>query len=249
MRLEKLVNSPEAERAYVHLLHSVGVDRLLQVRRLLRRLAETTGEQQEDRLLIQSSQCESQCARGGRIEPLDVVNCEDNWPLARESLQSAPDSDTERAQIEALRILLEEQCQFECVAPGRGQRRQYALDHVLEQVAETGVRQSSFRFRRPGHKDAESSLTGCLDTGKPQGRLPDPSFAFQRERSRSCRFAVEECLYGGELQLPPHDVDSHRRSTIKLRLTCCNRRKPRWTRPWGTRRPAAERDGAPVYRG
>ena len=71
------MDGSETERADVQPLHSVGTDRLLEVRRL-RALTETTGEQEEDRPLVQPPQRKSECARRGRIEPLDVVDREDN---------------------------------------------------------------------------------------------------------------------------------------------------------------------------
>jgi len=142
------VSGPETERADVQPLHSVGRDRPLEVWRL-RTFAEATGDQQEDRPIVQPPQRESECARRGRIEPLDVVDREDNRPLGGENLQRAPDRDTERAQIEAVRVFLNEECHLERVAPGRRHRRQYALEHVLEQVAEAGVGQPPFRFSRP----------------------------------------------------------------------------------------------------
>ena len=217
MCLEKLVNGPETERADVQPLHSVGTDRQLEVRRL-RTFAEATGEQQEDRPIAQPPQRESECARRGRIEPLDVVDRKDNRPVGSENLQRAPDRDTERARIEAVRIFLNEECYLERVAPGRRQRRQYALEHVLEQVAEAGVSQTAFRFGRPRYEDTESSFTGGLDTRKPQGRLPDSRLALQHERDRAFRRTFEERVYGGELDLPADDVDGHGQTTLNRRL-------------------------------
>jgi hypothetical protein len=118
--LEKLVNGPETERADVQPLHSVGTDRLLEVRRL-RTLAETTGGRRMD--LSSRRRSANAGARRGRIEPLDVVDREDNWPLGGENLQRAPDGDAERTRIEAVRIFINEECYLERVSPRRRQGR------------------------------------------------------------------------------------------------------------------------------
>ena len=211
------MNGPETERADAQPLHSVVTDRRLEVQRL-RTFTEATGEQQEDRPIAQPPQRERKCARRGRIEPLGVVDRKDNRPVGGENLQRAPDRDTERARIEAVRIFLNEECYLERVAPGRRQRRQYALEHVLEQVAEAGVGQTAFRFGRPRYEDTESSFSGGLDTRKPQGRLPDSRLAFQHECDRAFRRTFEERVYGGELDLPADDVDGHGQPTLNRRL-------------------------------
>ena len=203
--LEKLVNGTEAQRADVQPLHAVVTDRPLEVRRL-RTFAEATGEQQEDRPIAQPPQREGERARRGRIEPLDVVDREDNRPLGSENLERTPNRDTERARVEAVRIFLDEECHLERVAPGRRQRRQHVLEHVLEQVAEAGVCQPSFRFSRPRNEDTEASFAGRLDTRKPQRRLPDARLALEHERRRSVGGPVEEGVDGGKLDLPAHDV-------------------------------------------
>src|SRR5262245_23657358 len=82
--------------------------------------------------------------------------------------------------------------------------------------------QPSLRFRGPSYEDTESPSTGGCDTGKPQGRLPDSRLALQRERDRTFLLTVEEHVYGGELDLPAHDVDGHRCATMNGRLDYCN---------------------------
>ena len=180
------MNRAETERADVQPLHSVGTDRPLEIRRL-RTFAEATGEQEEDRPLVHPPQRERECARRGRVEPLVVVDREDNRPLGSENLQRAPDRDAERARIEVVSILLDEERDLQRMAPGRRQRRQHALENALEQVAEAGVGQPPLRFSRPRHEDAEPSFTRSLDPGEPERRLPDACLALEHERQRPFR--------------------------------------------------------------
>src|SRR5262249_56337452 len=133
--------------------------------------------------------------------------CQDNRPLRSENLQRAPDGDTKCARIEAVGILLDEECYLERMAPGRRQHRQDALEHALEQVAKAGMSQPPLRFRRPRYEDTESPFTGGRDTGNPEGRLPDPRLALQRERDRTVLVTVEARVYGGALHHPPHYCD------------------------------------------
>ena len=206
--LEKLVDGAEAQRTDVQPFHPIGTDRPLEVRRL-RTFARATGEQKEDRPFIQPPQRESKCARRGRIEPLAVVDRENNWPLGSENLERAPDRDTERARIEVFGILLEEECYLECTAPGCRQRRQHALENAFEQVAEAGVGQPPLGFCRPRRQDAEPSCARSLEPGEPERRLPDARLTLEHERQRPFHDTIEKRVYRRELSLPADGLDGH----------------------------------------
>ena len=131
-------------------------DRVLEVR-LLRTIAQASGEQEEYRLLVQAPERESERARRGRIEPLDVVDREDDGPCgARTSsaLRTATPSvrgsnpsgsSSTRSAISSARRL-------------GGDNTEHVVEHALEQVAEPSIGEPSLRLSRPRHRTRSPCL-------------------------------------------------------------------------------------------
>jgi len=124
-----------AERSQRQPLHILRTQRVLEPRRL-RSVTDPAGEQQGHLVRGEPSQCECERARRGRIEPLDVVDREqERLPLAEE-LQRITDGHGERALIDGItRCLLHEQRCFECTPPRRRNRRQDIAKDLLEEIA------------------------------------------------------------------------------------------------------------------
>jgi hypothetical protein len=191
VRLEELVNGAEAERADVQTLSSASRDRLRELRPLSTS-AEASGEQEENRLLVHTPKREGKRARRGRIEPLDVVDGDDNGPFGSQNLQRAADSDAEGARIEAFRLVLDEERDLERPSSRWGQRGQNVVEHTLEQVAEHHIGESLLRLDWPRRQDAQSSLTSGLDACKPERRLSDPHLALEHKRAGPSGGTLEE---------------------------------------------------------
>jgi hypothetical protein len=189
--LQKAVCGAEAEGADGQPFNAVALDRPLELRRY-RFFTEATGEQQENGLLAHPSQGKRQRARRGRIEPLEVVDSEHERGLPGENIQRAPDSDAERARIRAIGGILDEERHLERAAPRRRQRRQHALERVLEEVAEARVGKTSLHLRWLRQEDAESPRTRGVDARTPERRLPDPRLALEHECGQSHGGPVED---------------------------------------------------------
>ena len=188
-RLEKHVNGTETERADGQPLDAVRLERRLELRGR-GSFVRAAGEQNVDGLVVHPPQRKRQHARRRRVEPLDVVDGKHDRRLGSESLQCATDCNAERARIRAGIGILDEERDLERAPPRCRQRRQDALEHVLEQVAETGVSEPSLRLGRPRHEDTKSSLMRGLDAGQPDRRLSDPRGALEHECRRSLEAAV-----------------------------------------------------------
>jgi hypothetical protein len=163
------VGRAESERTDGQSPEAVALDRPLDLRPL-QSFAEATGKQQENRLLAQASQRERERACRGRIEPLDVVDREDDRRFRSENVQCAPDSDAERARIRAVGALLAKECYLERAAPRHRQRGKHDLELVLEQVAEASVgkpRSASAgrdkRTRNPRSRAASTPASQSVD--------------------------------------------------------------------------------------
>jgi hypothetical protein len=157
-----------------------------------------------DALFAHPPQRKRQRVRRGRVEPLDVVDGKHDRPVCRESLQCAADSNAERTRICAGVGVLDEECHLERAPPRRRQRRQDSLEHVLEQVAEARVGESSLGLGGPRHENTQLPLTRSLHTRKPERRLPDPCGAVEHQGSRTVGL-VEKRMDRAELRLPADD--------------------------------------------
>jgi hypothetical protein len=107
-----------AERSHRQRADALGAERLLELRRL-RSLDEPSGEQQARAVPLEPPQRERKCSRGGRVEPLNVVDGnQKGLPLA-EKLQRIAHGHGQRPAIHRIaRRVLEEQRHLER-APAR----------------------------------------------------------------------------------------------------------------------------------
>ena len=147
--LQDRVQRARAERADLHALEPLVVDRELELRHR-DAVPEPAGEEQADVLLRQSPQRERQSARRGRVEPLDVVDRDQNR-LALASRSSALRTATAsvRTSTGSSGPSLEQERGLERAAPRAGQLRQHVGERVLEQVSERGVRDPQLDLAGP----------------------------------------------------------------------------------------------------
>ena len=99
-----------------------------------------TRPDEQDRRIGQSAQREAERARRRRVEPLEVVDRNDQQLVLRERLQGAADGDAERACVgRAAGRLLEQERDLERAPSRRSKERQNVVEGVVEEVAESGV--------------------------------------------------------------------------------------------------------------
>jgi hypothetical protein len=105
---------------------------------------------------MRASSVQPQRAARLLIEPLGVVDGDDNAPVVRKPPQEAEQPGRDRARLGGLaRRLLEEERNAERATLRRGQPTDLVVDFSQE-VAEAGVRQLAFGLRRARLEDTES---------------------------------------------------------------------------------------------
>ena len=200
----------DAERSHLHPLNGLRTERLLESRPL-RSVDQAPGEQQEHACSGEPSERERERARRRGIEPLKIVDRDENGPVVGEQLQRAPSRDPECARIHRIcGRLFEEKRHLERAPPGRRQRGQDVVEDVLEEIAEPDVGEAALGLGRSRREDAQSTRARMLDAGQPERRLPDPRIALQHECGRPFPHVVDEGVKGGELLLPADDLEHHR---------------------------------------
>ena len=90
-----------AERPHDHLPDAVRTQRALELR-LLRALDQPPCEQKADRARVEPPQGERERARRGRVEPLNVVDGDQNRPTFAQKLQRVAHCNRERAAIDGI---------------------------------------------------------------------------------------------------------------------------------------------------
>src|SRR5436190_4478266 len=131
----------DAERSHRQTPNALGVERALEHRRLCA-AAEPPREQEPYALRGKPSQRERERAGRRGVEPLEVVDREENRLALGEHLQGAARGDPECARLACTcGRVLEEQRDLERTSLRRREKRQYVGDDVLEQIAQADVRE------------------------------------------------------------------------------------------------------------
>ena len=139
-------------------------------------------EEHEHRCRAQPPQSEGEGARRWPVEPLDVVDRHEERAGVREQLQRVAHRDRERTVVDGLGGHLAQQRHLERPPPRNAQRREHVVDHALEQVAETRVRETTLRLRGSRREHHETMRARTFDTRLPERRLAD---ARRRPRGRA----------------------------------------------------------------
>src|SRR5213078_2678513 len=133
----------------------------------------------------------------------------------------------------------DQQGTFQRPTPRRQQPGEHVTQHVLEQIAQPHVSETTLRLDRPRREHAVAERTRVLDTGEPEGRLADPWLTLQHECRRPTGGTVEEAGDRAELHIAPNDLDcAHTTIVTALRreVTATSRLRSRRTRPALSRR-------------
>ena len=204
---EELVDRAEPERADRQPRH-FGIQR--------RPLPGTLGKQERDRLVANTPHRERKRGRGRRVEPLDVVDGQQDRTAAGERAQSSEERDRDRTLIgHGPASLSEQQRELQGTALRGGERGENLVENRLEEVAERRKRQRGLgRARRRGQNPKLTASRG-FDAGAPQGRLPDPGLALDQKRGPTAERRHERAHHS-ELILSSDHATGH----LDNRLTC-----------------------------
>jgi hypothetical protein len=136
----------DAERLDLKVLETLCGERVLELRRPYA-LGRAAGEQDDDGLRHDPPQREHQGVHRRGVEPLHVVDGEEQRALVGEQLERLADSDGEGAPVDRIaRRVLEQQRDLERPLPRRRQRRQHVVENSLEEIAQTGIGKAALRL-------------------------------------------------------------------------------------------------------
>ena len=79
------------------------------------------------------------------------------------------------------------------------------VEGCTDEIGKGGIRELRLALRGPRLENAEPSRLGNAEAFEPDRRLSDACLAFDDERMRSQRGALEETLDGGKLSLTADD--------------------------------------------
>ena len=146
----------------------------------------------------------------GRVEPLGVVDRDDDRALVGERTQRAQERETDRVGVRRRALVVaEDERARERPVLRRRQRRERLVEHGAQEIADAGERERRLALGRAGREDAEPTVARLLETRLPEGGLPDAGVAFERDHDRSRGDARHEVAKGRELGLPSHDARGH----------------------------------------
>ena len=202
---DETLDRADAERPDGQSLDHSGKRRLERRRRLA-----AAGEEDPDRLAVEPPQREREHIRRRRIEPLDVVDREQQRAAGGQRDERVVHPDRERARIcRDVPLGIEQQRRLERPTPWRREHRQHFGGGFPEQVAEPGVRESLLGLGGPRGKHTEPSLARRLRPGQPERRLADARLAFEHEGGGTFRGPLDEVEQGGEFLVSSDDVHPH----------------------------------------
>jgi hypothetical protein len=166
-------------------------------------------EEQEHRCLAEPPEREGERPRRREVEPLDVVDRDDERAGLREQLQHVAHRDRQRAVVDGLFGLVLQERHLERPPPRRAQPWQRLVGDTLEEVAQARVREAALRLRGARREHHEATCARRLDGSLPERRLADPRVPLEDEHRRAVVRSLEEPRDGGQLLLPADDLEHH----------------------------------------
>ena len=163
--------------------------------------------QDTDRLGLQPPEHEAEDLRRARIDPLRVVDRDEQRPL----LDEDPD-DREQRRCEQPRLrrrpvrLADQERDLERTPLDRHELRQRLVQHRREQVADGREGRSQLGMGRARRENPEPRSRARRDALLPERRLADPRVALEQQCRPARRHSVQKLLQRNELQAPADDL-------------------------------------------
>ena len=198
---EQPLRRGEAQRADLEPLHAVRALCPLERRRAARALR----EQKADRVVAEASGGEGDCVRGRGVEPLHVVDRDEQRTSRGERADGAQEAHAERSgRWWVGRGLRAQERYLERVQLRRGHVRQLFGGDAVEQIGQRRERELCLGPARPRGQHAQPPPSGHVEPGFPERRLADPRPTRQNERARRL-VRTNELVQGTQLRLAADD--------------------------------------------
>ncbi len=158
--------------------------------------------EERDRLLIDASHGVRQRLLRGSVEPLDVVDREEQRISGRERAQRGQHAERDQVRLRRARRIGAVERHVERLALRRRQRRQLFGGDAIEQVDERSEGQPRLRAACPRHESSTAALEPELDAALPKAGLPDARLTLEDQRRRRAGILRYQLSDGAELSLP-----------------------------------------------
>jgi hypothetical protein len=181
--MENPVQGAKAEWAEPHDLDTRAGGSAVEVERQRLVARRPPREQPRDTMLSNPSCCERESRSGGDIEPLDVVDGDEQGICCGQYAENGDDCKCDCAAIErAGRVVGLHTPERDCECAGlRGRQGLKNVVGTREEIRERRERDLGIRLGRTRLKNASSRLLSLVDEDVEQQRLPDPDLAFDHE--------------------------------------------------------------------
>ncbi len=170
----------------------------------------TRSRENTHRLVLKPPQHERQDIRGARIDPLHVIDRDENGPLLGERMH---DRDERKPENTGLRRrppgLPKEQRRLERASLERHEQRERLVHDRREQVTDRCERDPRLRRTRPRFEDTQAALVREAQSLLPQGRLADPRLALEQQRLTRVWNSLDERREREQLAGPTNHVICH----------------------------------------
>jgi hypothetical protein len=206
---EDAAQRPDAERSELQAARPVSRQRSFDAAGWARERIGSTGEEEADRQLEQTSAREFERVGGRGVHPLHVVDRDEKRTLAGDDSQQREERgcDGTRGRWTCTDVRPERH-DLERPALRHGQVRRRAIEDRLEQIAQHGKRELGLEARRRRRKDHVPTSPCRRDPAVPERRLADPGVALHDERSGNAADPVEEGEQLCELLVSPDDFQT-----------------------------------------
>ena len=176
--------------------------------------------QHRDVRVVGAAECEVECVRARRIEPLRVVDRDEKRLRAGEPRQRGRGRGRQGARVDApIDGIVAKERRRERASLRRRQELERLVVHSCEEVDQACERERRLHTRGSGGEHAPSLVGGEVDTCLPEGCLPDSGRAGHGKRHHSVGRPREKRLDRGELTAAADDswrlIDSHPEHTVR----------------------------------
>jgi hypothetical protein len=154
-----------------------------------------------DRLRLDAPEDEAEHARGWWVQPLEVVDGDDDALLLRKAREGSERSERDREAIDPPLRLGAQERDLEGAPLGRGQGGESPVEHWREHVGEAREREGRLRLGGLGAKDDAAAPLRSGDRLAPERGLARARLSLEQECRRPVLHLSEEALDELELGL------------------------------------------------
>ena len=148
------------------------------------RCRSANGEQSSNTVVVESGEREANCRESCAVEPLEIVDSDKHGSVASENPERAEKGSGDRALVNGVLGLAQEQCGLDGSALHRRQLLKHIAGCPLEEVRQSSEGEPGLSLDRTRMQHPIAAFRRRIETRRPQRGLPDPRFAADHEGAR-----------------------------------------------------------------